>query len=64
MVDDYALMEAFADGAALVSTRHPEPQLSSLDLDEFYVGRNRHADWRRGDVADVYMGANSLLAIS
>src|SRR5262245_61966991 len=60
-VDDDALVRAFADEIALVTTGHGEAQRAPFDFAQRDLRRDVHADRRRGDVADVDMRADTLL---
>src|SRR5690349_21251349 len=61
-VDHDAAVSAIADRFLLVSGIHAERQGPLIHLDELRGGRYAHADGRRGEMPDVEVDAEALMA--
>src|SRR5262245_4080740 len=60
--DDHALMGAAADRLALVARLDPEADGASLNVCHFRCGHHAQADRGRGEMLDVEMDAEALMA--
>jgi hypothetical protein len=61
-LDDHPLVRAFADRLLLIACRYAELERSSVNGDQLGAAANAHADGCRGEMRNVDVGADRLIA--